>query len=293
MSHTSSAASYKAALSLFDRDPDLRVLRRVSSLDDFPLADTATGTVRRVAIVDTETTGLDALNDEIIDIAVVMVEVDAAGQILGIERAGQALRDPGMPIPPHITRLTGITDEDVRGKTIDLDRLERLLASADVRLAHQASFDLAFLEHLLPGLAGAAWACSAQDFDWLSVGADGCKLGHLLMQFGFFNTAHRAMADVISLMHVLARPLADGRTILGAVLQNAERPSLRIEATGAAFDKRGLLKARCYRWDPRARVWWTEIDEVDLEAETLWLQRAAGIWGSPRTSPITWHERHR
>jgi DNA polymerase III subunit epsilon len=190
-------------------DPDIRILRRVSTLDAFPLAPRGDGPIRTVAVTDTETTGVDPLTDKVIDIAVVALEADMAGEIVGIASAGQALRDPGMPTPEHISRLTGITDADVRGKTIDLDRLERQLAAADVRIAHNARFDVAFLESLLPGLAGASWAaCSASDFDWVAAGFDGYKQGHLLMQLGFFNTAHRAMADVISLIHLLSHRAA-------------------------------------------------------------------------------------
>lgn len=283
-----------AILSEGAHDADIRILRRVSSPGDFPLASEPIGKTRRVAIVDTETTGTDPMTDEIIDIAVMIVEADSLGQIVRIDRVGQALRDPGMPIPAVITQLTGITDEDVRGRTIDLDRLERLLAGADVRVAHSASFDIAFIENLMPGLAGASWACSMNDVDWLSTGFDGRKLGHLLMQTGRFNDAHRAMADVISLLHLLAHRLDDGRTVLGQLLENAATPSLRIEATGAPFDRRGVLKARGYRWDPRVRVWWSEITADEYESEALWLQREVTPHGpAPRTRPVTWHERHR
>ena len=182
----------------------------------------------------------------------------------------------------------------MRGKSIDLDRLERLLASGDVRLAHNARFDIGFVERLMPGLAGAAWACSANDFDWLAAGLDGSKQGHLLMQLGFFNTAHRAMADVISLIHLLAHRLPSGGTVLGNLLANAELPTIRFEATGAAFDTRSLLKARGYRWDQRRRVWWCEITEDEHAAEERWFREHIASTGStPRTLPITWHQRHR
>ena len=283
-----------AMLSGINDDPDIRILRRVSTPDAFALSTKPVGDTRRVAIIDTETTGTDPQLDEIIDIAVIIVEADELGQIVRIDRVGQALRDPGMPIPAAISRLTGITDDDVRGRTIDLDRLERLLAGAAVRVAHQASFDIAFIENLMPGLAGAAWACSMNDFDWLSAGFDGRKLGHLLMQTGRFNDAHRAMADVISLMHILAYRLDDGRTVLGQLLENAAMPSLRIEATGAPFDRRSALKARGYRWDPRGRVWWSEIAADEYESEALWIQCEVTPHGpAPRTRPVTWHERHR
>ena len=274
--------------------PDIRVLRRVLSLDAIPLAPCGDGPIRRICVLDTETTGTVSLVDEIIDFAIVMLEVDATGEIVGIASQGQALRDPGMPIPPHITRLTGIGDADVAGKTIDLDRLERRLRSADVLIAHNAKFDIAFVEALLPGTAGAAWACSANDVDWCDLAFDGAKLGHLLMQAGWFNTAHRAMADVVSLIHLRAHLLLGGRTVLGMLLDRAAQPTIRIEATGAPFDRRGVLKARGYRWDAHARVWWTEIAETDLDEETAWLRREVTPWGpSPRTQRVTWHQRHR
>lgn len=294
MTHITSAASAEAALSTCTRDPDIRILRRVSSLDVFPLAPRGAGPFRKIAIVDTETTGTDVIHDEIIDIAVVVIDVDCAGEIVGIASAGQALRDPGMPIPAAITRLTGIGDADVAGKAIDLDRLERLLASVDVRIAHSAAFDISFIENLMPGLAGAAWACSMRDFDWLEAGFDGAKLGHLLMQIGRFNGAHRAMADVISLMHLLAHRLPHGGTVLGDLLTSAERPTIRFEATGAPFDRRGLLKARGYRWDARNRVWWIELAEAECAEEERWFREYIAAHGPvPRMMPITWHQRHR
>ena len=294
MTHINNAAPHGTALSACASDPDLRILRRVSALGDFPLTQRITGAVRRVAIVDTETTGTDVIHDEIIDIAVVVIEVDEAGEIVGIASTGQALRDPGMPIPPHITRLTGISDDDVRGKTIDLDRLERLLAGVDVRIAHSAAFDIGFVENLMPGLAGEAWACSMRDFDWPAAGIDGAKLGYLLTQIGRFNTAHRAMADVVTLLHLLAHRLPDGGTVLGALLDNAECPTVRFEATGAGFDRRSQLKARGYRWDARNRVWWIELGKGECVEEERWFRQDIAPHGPlPRMTPITWHQRHR
>lgn len=294
MTHLTSTASDEAVFSACARDPDIRILRRVSSLDDFPCADGAVEPIRTAAIVDVETTGTDVNRDEIIDIAVVTIEVDARGEIVRIVSKGEALRDPHVPIPAAITRLTSITDEDVRGQSIDLDRLEQVLARADVRIAHNASFDVAFIQNLMPGLAGAAWACSANEVDWLEEGFDGRKLGHLLMQIGRFSSAHRAMADVVSLLHLLAHRLPDGRTVIGTLLDNARRHSIRFEATGAPFDRRAQLKARGYRWDPRAKVWWIELAEADCLEEERWIRREISPAGpTPNTRLITWHERHR
>ena len=294
MIHTTNTIPPGPTICICADDPDIRILRRVSVLSDFPLTETITGTVRRVALVDVETTGTDVVSDEIIDIAVVVIEVNELGEIVGIASAGQALRDPGVPIPPHITGLTSITDADVRGKTIDLDRLEQLLVGVDVRIAHSAAFDIAFVENLMPKLAGQAWACSMRDFDWVASGFDGAKLGYLLTQIARFNIAHRAMVDGVTLLHLLAHRLPDGRTVVSALLAKAERPTIRFEATGAPFDRRDELKARAYRWDACDRVWWTELAEAECAEETRWFRREISPHGPVLwMTRITWHQRHR
>ena len=294
MTYDIGTASIEAAPCACGDDPDIRILRRVSSLNDFTLGNDVGGPVRRIAIVDVETTGTDVMRDEIIDIAVVTIEVDSRGEIVSILSKGEGLRDPGFPLPAAITQLTGLTDGDVAGQSLDLDRLEQVLARADVRIAHNARFDIAFIENLMPGLRGAAWGCSANDVDWLDAGFDGRKLGHLLMQIGRFSGAHRAMADVVALLHLLAHRLPDGGTVIRRLLENAEQQTIRFEATGAPIDRRHELKARGYRWDPSARVWWIELAERDCLEEERWLLREISPGGAmPRIKSITWHERHR
>ncbi|MCE7797358.1 DNA polymerase III subunit epsilon [Sphingobium sufflavum] len=276
-------------------DWDIRVVRRVGRLEDISLTRNPQAPLRKVGVVDVETTGVDPLHDQIIDIAYVVLEVDVYGEIVSIVRSGQGLSDPGMPIPAEITRLTGITDADVAGKSLDLDLLQRALGEADVLVAHNCRFDAAFLRQLLPATANAAWVCSCRDIDWRAkAGLDGRALGHLLMNIGFFNDGHRAMADVLSLVHLLAYRLPDDRTAIGALLDAAERTTISVEATGAPFSMRHLLKGRGYRWDPSARVWWIEVSAENCEAETLWLNREVMPHGpAPRTAAVTWRERHR
>ncbi|MBR5686990.1 MAG: 3'-5' exonuclease [Prevotella sp.] len=59
-------------------------------------------------VFDLETTGLDLVKDRIIQIAYVKVYPD------GREEHQSYLVNPGKPIPTEITRLTGISDEDVK-----------------------------------------------------------------------------------------------------------------------------------------------------------------------------------
>lgn len=275
-------------------EPDIRILRRVLPLDALPLAPRGDGPFRRVIVLDTETTGTDSCVDEVIDLAIVTLEVDPAGEIVSILSAGQALRDPCVPIPPVITKITGITDNDVAGKAIDLDRLEHRLKQADLLVAHNCPFDLAFIENLVPAIAGSAWACSAADIDWLDHGFDGKKLGHLVMQAGMFADAHRAMSDVVALINLLAYRLEDGSTPMRHLLAAADRTTVRFEATGAPFDTRSILKSAGYRWDPRRRVWWRQIEQHDCADEERWFRQHVAPHGpAPRMTTMTSRERHR
>lgn len=275
-------------------EPDIRILRRVLPLDALPLTARGDGPFRRVIVLDTETTGTNPCVDEVIDLAVVTLEVDAAGEIVSILSAGQALRDPGVPIPPVISKITGITDGDVAGKSIDLDRLEHRLKQADLLIGHNCSFDLAFVENLVPSIAGAAWACSATDIDWLDLCFDGRKLGHLVMQAGMFADAHRAMSDVVALINLLAHRLPDGTTPMRHLLAAADRTTVRCEATSAPFDTRSILKSAGYRWDPRRRVWWREIEQDECAEEERWLRKHVTPHGpAPRMTMLTSRERHR
>lgn len=90
---------------------------------------------------DIETTGLDSETDRITEIGAVRV---VNGEITD---TFQTFVDPGMPIPPDIVQLTGITDEDVSGAPSQAEAVRAFMDFAgDMPLAaHNASFDVGFL----------------------------------------------------------------------------------------------------------------------------------------------------
>jgi DNA polymerase-3 subunit epsilon len=100
----------------------------------------------RIIVIDLETTGLyPERGDRILEIAAVPVVNERAER----ENAFQRLVNPGMPIPPEITRINHITDGMVAGAQ-PLDRVlpEFLAYIADAPLiAHNAPFDIGFLQH--------------------------------------------------------------------------------------------------------------------------------------------------
>jgi len=284
-------AAVAAAVGLLAGRADYRVLRRIDETT-LPLARDDDDTPTRTGVVvDIETTGLDPARDVIIELAMRRFRFNAAGRIVAVGTTRVWREDPGRPLDPAITRLTGLTDADLAGQSIDEPAATAILRSADVIVAHHAAFDAPRIEARLPGAAGRPWACSLAEVDWDDLGFDGRRLGHLLMQIGWFHAGHRAEADILALLHLLAHRCSDGTTILGKLIARAEAPSVRVEARGAAYALKDTLKARGYRWHPDEQYWWTEVAEAALVLEQLWLQRRG--CRPLRTVPVTWTERHR
>jgi DNA polymerase III subunit epsilon len=111
------------------------------SLDDLgtPLVDV------EFAVLDLETTGGSPATDQITEVGVVKVR---GGEVTG---TFHTLVNPGMPIPPMITALTGISNAmlvDEEPIEVVLPCLMEFLGDA-VLVAHNASFDTRFLQAAL------------------------------------------------------------------------------------------------------------------------------------------------
>ena len=94
-----------------------------------------------IVAIDIETTGLDANKDAIIEIGA--VKFDGKRVIEKWEK----LINPGKPIPPEITQLTGITNEMVRNEPPAKAILPEFVefVGEDPVLGHHVDFDLSFL----------------------------------------------------------------------------------------------------------------------------------------------------
>lgn len=228
--------------------------------------------------IDVETTGLDVNAGKVIELAIRRFRYDADGVITDVDEAFEWREDPGEPLHPDISALTGLTDADLAGREIDEDDASRLLRSASFVVAHNASFDRAWVERRLPDAAGLNWCCSMRQVDWRARGFDGRVLGYLLLQNGFYHCGHRASADVDALIQMLRHKDANGRTALSEMIETGSKPTWIVRARGAHFDLKNGLRARGYRWDaaPERKTWWIEVADEDLVQEQFWL--AANVY---------------
>jgi DNA polymerase-3 subunit epsilon len=265
--------SVEDAVACLTEHPDYRVLKRLDpkSLGGPPLTQ---GTVRRAALIDTETTGMDSKVDRIIEIGMVVFEYAAeTGEVGSVVGHLSALEDPGRPIPPETTAVHHITDEMVRGQHFDESAILKLLTGVSLVIAHHASFDRPFLEVRLPFFKSLPWGCSIRDVAWRDSGYTSSALEFLAYRAGFFYEGHRAEIDCRAVLALLARPLGKAQVpALKLLLEHARQPALKIYALNSPFETKDLLKERGYRWEPQRKVWAIEISGSERDAELAWLK---------------------
>ncbi|MCY9329961.1 3'-5' exonuclease [Bacillus haynesii] len=95
-------------------------------------------------VLDLETTGLDYQNDQIIEIGAIKIdawcdEIDRFHTMVALEE--------GRELPEFITKLTGITAEDLEGAPSETDALSSLreFIGDSIVVAQNAPFDLSFI----------------------------------------------------------------------------------------------------------------------------------------------------
>jgi DNA polymerase-3 subunit epsilon len=265
------------AIATLSANPDYRVLHRLVVADEHVFAENVTGeSCARLAVIDTETTGFKPdLGARIIDLAIATCEYGLeSGTLYRVVDRYESLEDPEEPIPPEITRLTGITDDMVHGHHIDEAGIARAIDRVGLCICHNAYFDRTFLESRFPAFARKRFACSLDEVPWDQWNMKSSKLDYLGYRFGMFHEAHRARADVDMLLALLAQkvPGGDG-TVLSLLLASARAPSWRIHAIGLPIENKDYASARGYRWNDGSlktpKAWWLETRDEKAEREFL------------------------
>jgi DNA polymerase III epsilon subunit family exonuclease len=149
------------------------------------------------AVFDCETTGTDSERDEIVSLALVLLNQD--GDETG--RFGSLIR-PSCPIPEEASAIHGIWDADVAEAPTFADLARRLLELLDGRVfvAHNASFDLTMLRSALRTTGveyrPPAVACTLDAFRVLEPLAQEHRLEAICSRQGVqLAGAHHAMRD--------------------------------------------------------------------------------------------------
>lgn len=112
---------------------------------------------KALVVFDTETSGLDFDNDQIIELAALRVERTATGGLRIAGKMDTFIKLPeGETLPENIVSLTGITDERLQTEGVQpakaASQIAKLMQNGPtLMIAHNAQFDACFLRGLLRG----------------------------------------------------------------------------------------------------------------------------------------------
>ncbi|MCX7835190.1 MAG: exonuclease domain-containing protein [bacterium] len=157
------------------------------------------GFPEKILCIDCETTGLDLLNDSIIELGMVWVYIDKIIPVF------HSLFKIDKPLPTEIINLTGITDEELSSSSHFHDKCEEILErceEADTILGHNVLFDLNFLSNELRKHQK-LWIAPNYLFDtrmlvrMLYPEAPSGGLAGYSRWFQFHHNPHRALSDAL------------------------------------------------------------------------------------------------
>ncbi len=156
-------------------------------------------------VFDLETTGLSASRSRICEIGAARVRE------LAVESTFETLVNPGIGLPSFVAGLTGIRESELRRAPRPETALRGFLTFAgDAPLAaHNARFDLAFLDREVERLTGRRVAAAVVDTVWLArrlLGerSERFSLARLAHFFGVsVEPCHRALPDALATAEIL------------------------------------------------------------------------------------------
>jgi DNA polymerase-3 subunit epsilon len=206
--------------------------------------------VHRGLYIDTETSGKSSVTNKIIELSMIQFTFDMNGNIYDITKQYNGFEDPGEPLSAIITELTGLTDADVAGQSLDDQAVYDLMNDSIIVIAHRAAFDRPFMDNRFPDLPQIRWACSMEDINWSEEKVPSKALGSLSEQYGYFFDAHRAESDVRAGIELLTKKGRDGTTFFSQIRDAVVAKTYRIWTHNSPFAVKDALSNRDYSWHP-------------------------------------------
>lgn len=232
-------------------------------------------------IVDCEATSSDPGAARPIELAMVIVAFRASNPELGftVVEAVTMLNDPGIPSEPGAQAVHGIPAEALVGHSLDMVKIDEILAAVDFVIAHNAAYDRPVISRAAPAFEMMKWVCSMKDIPWQQMGISSRSLEHLLYKAGYFHDGHRALADCFALLAVITHKFLDGDQPILELSKVSKQSNWSILCDNAPYETKDAMRSRGYRWNPGTegipyKVWSSpELkDKVELLAELEWIK---------------------
>lgn len=195
--------------------------------------------IRRILVVDTETTGVNPAVHTAIEVAACLFDIPTNAPISTFASLIYAASNEAEPINRIPVSL--LQDAPLADKVWPF--VERVASRADCIVAHNADFDRGFVS---PALRALPWADSMSDIDWGRGKVGGSLTALALAHDVGVVSAHRAMADVDVLVRTFQAAQRLGAD-LPAMLTRALRPKALVVSL-APYEDKALVKQHGFVW---------------------------------------------
>jgi DNA polymerase III alpha subunit (gram-positive type) len=213
-----------------------------------------------LAPLDIETTGLDKVNDRVIELGVCLY---STGQKKYLDSVGQLVQSD-VPVSAEITGITGITQAAVDHFGYDpadaLNTLIEFVKQADAVIGHNIRyFDWPVIENWAKRLGVQLPPVLLVDTMEDIPGVEGEQLITMCAKKGFVNPEqHSALNDAQATMKLAMSYDID------AIVARAKIPTVIVQSLAPRTTNNSENKKYKFRWNPELKIWWKAVKETDV-----------------------------
>jgi DNA polymerase-3 subunit epsilon len=204
-----------------------------------------------ILIIDTETTGINPEEDQIIEIGAVLYSVTYKTILMQLSTLLPVIENKA----EHINKISAdATFDDSVKEQMLIPALEMMICSAGALVAHNADFDKSFLLKLnLMYLKDKPWVCTLSDVEWPMPQCNGARLIDLAIAHEVpVVSAHRALTDCLLLASIF-----DKQSDLYDLLDKAGRPK-DIYRANISFEEKDKARDAGFNWNRLVKNAWAK-----------------------------------
>jgi DNA polymerase III alpha subunit (gram-positive type) len=220
----------------------------------------------RLLAFDVEATGLDLVNDLVIEVGATLWDTERKAPLLVFNKL---IKRDDIKLSTEVSHLTGISTEDLfefgfPAKEV-VENFEDLVERADVLMAHNAiGYDLPMMRRLY-GEVGVKWQEKTTIDTLLDLpGINNFKsrsLSHLLTHNEILNYfPHRAFSDALCLAKM------SNRYDLNTMIKRAESRAILVIAK-VDYHNKDKAKDSGFYWQPQRKLWYKIMREFDYSED--------------------------
>ena len=222
----------------------------------------ATAPAHLLLILDTETSGIDAADHHVLEIAAILYSVEHQCVLQQISTLIPGNREDNPAQFVNNIPITAVNDTPGELAEYLCRTITYWGEMAEYVVAHNAPFDRKwFKDHpIFASLYDQQWLCTCHEFTWPQQHRPGQKLIDLALAHGIgVSSAHRALTDC-----QLIASLFDRMEDLPGMIAQAATPKVLVRADVSFKDKQ-LAKDAGFRWDGKGKQWTLRMNPAEAE----------------------------